>query len=148
MRVVLSLREDYLPHLTDMKRRIASIGRVLFRVLHLNGNQAREVLTMPGGFGEPGAVEGILRGFYPGGVGNENVWVPDEELEVEPSLLSLLCERLVRREGRPGVRHEGLRKELLKIFFRFFLLLRPGYDFRYAFGFIRRLFRRRIPEKY
>jgi hypothetical protein len=46
MRVIICLREDYLPHLTELKSRIPSIDRKEFRVTHLNGNQAREVIEV------------------------------------------------------------------------------------------------------
>jgi hypothetical protein len=62
-RVIISLREDYLPHFTELKSRIASIDRTMFRVINLNGKQAREVITMPGGFRDERLINDILRCF-------------------------------------------------------------------------------------
>jgi WD40 repeat protein len=96
VRVVLGLREDYLPHFNSLKRQIPSIDRVLFRVLHLNGPQAREVIGMPGGFKDEGIKQDILRQFYPEDMEPEEK-AADEQLEVEPALLSLLCYKIFEK---------------------------------------------------
>jgi hypothetical protein len=90
VRVVLGLREDYLPHLNALKRRIPSIHRVLFRIIHLNGFQARQVMDKSGAFRDDKIKQDILHQFYPGDMAPGQT-VPDEKLEVEPALLSLLC---------------------------------------------------------
>ncbi len=96
VRVVISLREDYLPHLTDLKSQIASIDQTMFRVKALNGKQAKEIISMPGGFQEEEMINSILSRFDPAGeVSGENI--PDEKLkkmEFEPVFLSLLCHQL------------------------------------------------------
>lgn len=98
LRMVLVLREDYLADLSGLKRLIPSIDRVMFRLLHFNGRQAREVISRPGVFGEGEMVERILRVFYPDEWDGERA-IADKELEVEPSLLSLVCHRVVA-EGK------------------------------------------------
>jgi len=95
VRVILSLREDYLPHLNSLKSRVPSIDRVLFRVIHLNGKQGREIIGLPGGITDNNLIDDIIRMFYPGDSDEE---IPDEKLEIEPSILSLLCFQLLEKE--------------------------------------------------
>ena len=98
-KVILSLREDYLPHLNDLKFRIPSIDRALFRVIHLNGNQARKVIKI--GFDEK-SVPVILRCFYPEEIRDDQTKILEDEklkeLEVEPVFLSLLCHQLFPKQ--------------------------------------------------
>ncbi len=94
VKLLLGLREDYLPHLNSLKRKIPSIDRVLYRVLHFNGKQAREVLEMSGRFVDEKTQKDILRQFYPEEIRIEEN-ISDENLEVEPSLLSLLCYQMI-----------------------------------------------------
>ncbi len=98
VRVIISLREDYLAHLNGLKSRIASIDRNLFRVLYLNGQQAREVIGMPEGFRDQQVINDILRQFHPKGTPAGKT-IPDEKLEIEPSLLSLLCHQLFEKQA-------------------------------------------------
>ncbi|MDQ1354155.1 MAG: hypothetical protein QG657_4464 [Acidobacteriota bacterium] len=90
VRVVLGLREDYLPHMNTLKPRIPSIHRVMFRVIHLNGIQARDVLDKTGAFSNEGIKRDILRQFDPVDL-EPGQTITLEKLEVEPALLSLLC---------------------------------------------------------
>jgi len=88
-RLVLGLREDYLPHLNGLKQRIPSLLKVLLRVIHLNGFQAREVLDRSKAFTDEIIKKDILDQFYPADI--EPRKITDEKLEVEPALFSLLC---------------------------------------------------------
>jgi WD40 repeat protein len=97
VRVIISLREDYLPHLNSLKSRIPSIDRVMFPVIHLNGIQAREIIGMPGGIRKGKIINDILHLFYHGEAEKEEK-IKEEELEIEPSLLSLLCFQLFERK--------------------------------------------------
>jgi len=90
IRVVLGLREDYLPHMDWLTEQIPSLSQVIFRVSHLNGEQAREVMEKAGNLWDAKTHEDILRNFYPEGTPH-NVVTPSNKLEVEPFLLSLLC---------------------------------------------------------
>jgi hypothetical protein len=101
MRVIAALREDYLPHVDTLKARMPSLDRVKFRVTHLDGYQALEVIDMPGGIGgirDAAVTREILRVFYPQEA-KPGVEIPGEKLEVEPSLLSLVCYQIVE-EGK------------------------------------------------
>ena len=90
LRVIISLREDYLPHLNTIKPLIPSIDKVLLRVVFLNGKHAREIINMPQGIPDVEVADYILRRFHTKETGNIKTF-QEEELEVEPSILSLLC---------------------------------------------------------
>ncbi|MGD2088816.1 MAG: hypothetical protein PVH61_21735 [Candidatus Aminicenantes bacterium] len=98
VRLIISLREDYLPHFTGLKKQIVSIDRTMFRVIHLNAKQAREIIQMPGGFKDKKLKDKILLFFYPEDAKEkEKTTIPDEKLEkleIEPTFLSLLCHQL------------------------------------------------------
>jgi WD40 repeat protein len=94
VRLVICMREDYLPHLSVLKSRIHSIDRVIFRLTGLDRTQAREVIGMRGkGIRDEALVENILRSSSTGEPGTQPA-AAGEDLEVEPILLSLLCYRL------------------------------------------------------
>jgi WD40 repeat protein len=121
VRMVLGLRENYLPHLNSLKQRIPSIDRMLFRVIHLNGRQAREVMEKTEGFGDERTWEDILRQFYPEDM-KPGETVPAEKLEVEPSLLSLLCHQMFEKgitslsgQEKDAILSDFYHKELRKL---------------------------------
>jgi WD40 repeat protein len=90
VRIVLSIREDYFPHLNFLKSLIPSIDRVTFRVPHLNCIQAREIINQPDGIHDEQVVEDILHLF----LSEDDRDIPkplEEKLEIEPAILSLLC---------------------------------------------------------
>lgn len=97
VRIVLSLREDYLPQLGTFKSRIPSIDRNIFRVRALNGVQAREVITRSGCFRDEKTIGSILSLFYPNEY-REGQIVSSEKLEIEPAFLSLLCYQLYKKK--------------------------------------------------
>jgi WD40 repeat protein len=94
--LIISLREDYLPQFTELRGQIPSIDRAMFRLIHLNGKQAREIIRMSRGFKNENIISDILRQFYPEAMEPVDT-VPDENLEVEPSLLSLLCYQMFEK---------------------------------------------------
>lgn len=124
VRVIISLREDYLPHLNSLKSRIPSIDRVMCQVIHLNGIQAREVIGMPGGIQDEKIANDILRLFYPGEAKKEEK-IKEEELEIEPSLLSLLCFQLFERKGVKAITKRD-QNRILEDFYRSVLKNFPG----------------------
>lgn len=95
-KVILSLREDYLPYLNELTSRIPSIDRTLFRVIHLNGKQGRKVIEI--GFDKQ-SVPVVLRCFY-----QEEIMYDqkkeeyEEKVEIEPVFLSLLCHQLFEKQ--------------------------------------------------
>jgi tetratricopeptide (TPR) repeat protein len=106
VRVVFSLREDFLPHLEGLRPRIPSLARNRYRLLHMDGHQALEAILKPGSnlVGEKAAWE-ILR-VVAGASRQDRAGGPDAppaaaddlvEMEVEPALLSLFCRELNER---------------------------------------------------
>lgn len=97
VRIIISLREDFLPHFITLKSRIPSLDRSRFRVIHLNGKQARQIINI-GHFNKK-LTESILEVIPQNTsftVQHEGLW--EESLEIEPFLLSLICSRLFDRE--------------------------------------------------
>jgi hypothetical protein len=47
--VILSLREDFLPHLEDLRVAMPSLAGNRFRLLRMNGEQALAAVLLPGG---------------------------------------------------------------------------------------------------
>lgn len=98
IRIVISLREEYLPHLTDLKSRIPSIDQTTFRVVHLNAKQAREIINMPDGIQDTKITDSILQIFYPDRA-ELTKKIPEEKLEIEPSILSVICSQIIKTES-------------------------------------------------
>ncbi len=113
-RVLLSFREEYLPHLNEFKKRIPSLHRVLFQITHLNGLQAREVMEKTGAFSDESIKKDILKQFYPDDIDQENIC--EEKLEIETALFSLLCDQVY--EKGVGVLTNQARDEILTEFYQ------------------------------
>jgi len=92
--VMISLSEDYLAQLIDLKSRIPSINRTLFRVIHLNGVQARKIINMPGGIQDKDITDQILK-MSETGDENQSKAILEERLIIEPFILSLICSRAI-----------------------------------------------------
>jgi WD40 repeat protein len=94
-RVVLSLREDYLADLEDLKPRMPSVGLNRMRLSHLSGNIAAQAVLdagRAGGIVEDSVAIGIVR-F----VGESETHKPAQtldELRIEPALMSVICREL------------------------------------------------------
>ena len=97
-KIILSLREDYLSELEDLRDSMRSVMRNRLRIRRMNGENAFKVVVKPG----PGLVDDevathlvqlVARSHAPAQSGtlSENRL---EELEVEPALLSLVCREL------------------------------------------------------
>jgi len=109
-RIVIVLREDYLPHLDALQSRAPSLGRNRFRLIRMDGSQALNAVLQPGvGLIEPDVAEEIVRlvaqprpddPFGSIGEGNRPALAG---LEVEPPLLSLFCRELNERRIEAGL---------------------------------------------
>jgi tetratricopeptide (TPR) repeat protein len=102
-RVLLSLREDYLPHLEDFRELMPSLAQNRQRLTRLNGRQALEAVLRPGrdlvvpAVGRQ-IVHFVAAGKQPGLAANGAATEDDlAGLEVEPSLLNLFCRELNNR---------------------------------------------------
>jgi len=98
-RIVISLREDYLPRLDELKNYIPSILDNGFRVVQMSIAQAMEAAIKPGkGLIDKKAAEAIIKKLP--GISQADFDVLNEKgkqkkkLKVEPFLLSLICQRL------------------------------------------------------
>jgi len=98
VRVLISLREDYLAHLEQLKTVMPGITQNRMRLAPMTGAQALEAVRIPGGalVGEEVALA-IVR--FVAGAG------PDADIRqvpVEPALLSLICRELNDARIRAG----------------------------------------------
>jgi tetratricopeptide (TPR) repeat protein len=104
-RVLLSLREDYLPQLEGLKPLAPSIMENRQRLRQMTGTQALEVLLKPGaGLVSPEVARQIV-GFVAKAGGTGKTLAVDElaELEVPPSILSLFARQLNDRLRQRGL---------------------------------------------
>ncbi len=119
-KILLSLREDFLPELEGLRGRIRGIVHNRLRLQTMHGSNALRVVTEAGGhLVEPDVPEKIVR-FV---AGRESGDVPLVELEVEPALLSVICRELNhkrRNRSLPKITAElleGNREEILSDFY-------------------------------
>lgn len=91
-RLVISLREDFLPRLEEQASNIPALKRNRFSLQAINGQQAMEIIMKP----EPGLVsEDVALSIIRTVSGNQDVTAKSlPDVEVEPSLLSLYCSEL------------------------------------------------------
>jgi len=101
-RLVFSLREDFLPRLEEQASNIPALKRNRFSLQSINGKQALEIIMKP----EPGLVsEDVAISIIRTVSGNPDVTRDSlEEVEVEPSLLSLYCSELDQKRVNKGER--------------------------------------------
>ena len=100
VRVLISLREDFLPHLESLRSVLPAVAENRFRLTQMNGIQALQAVLEPGGelvTSELGRqiVRFVAEGRSPadgGSVGAANGNL--DSLEVEPAYLSLFCREL------------------------------------------------------
>ena len=119
-RLVLAMREDYLPHLESVRARAPTLGRNRFRLTPMNGSQALEAVIGPGRALVEDAVAqeivafvGTRRTDDPFGLGEDEAAGAAKGLEIEPSLLSLFCQQLNEERIEDGL--PRITAELLEI---------------------------------
>lgn len=99
IRLVFSLREDFLPRLEEQAAKIPALKRNRFSLQPINGQQALEIIMRP----EPGLVsDDVAISIIQAVTGNPDVTKENlAEIEVEPSLLSLYCSELdIKRDNK------------------------------------------------
>ena len=92
-RVVISLREDYLPHLEELKGRLPSVMENRFRLTPMDQQQALEAILGPGREIIDESVAREVIAFLGAGETND----PGQyqaRMEIDPALLSLICSEL------------------------------------------------------
>jgi tetratricopeptide (TPR) repeat protein len=104
-RIVIALREDFLAPIETLRTRAPSLGRNRYRLRAMAGHQGIEAILKPApGLVSPEVADEII-GFvgranpedpFGGGIGGAGI-------EVEPSLLSLVCHELNERRLAQGL---------------------------------------------
>jgi len=121
VRLIITLREDYLPSFIDLRKRFPMVDRNTLRVIHLNGVQAREAISGPiNGFRDENTINNIIRFLYPAPFedGVKGKFVDYDKIEVDPLFLSLLCYQLYnKKEQRTFPRSEKEYDSVLKEFY-------------------------------
>ena len=117
LRVVMSLREDHLAALEELRGLFSGLRRARFRLLAFTAEQAREVVERPGAhLLAPGAAAAILDTFVPPGSD------PADTI-ADPALLSLFCWQLNEQRLATGLqrleadRIAGTRERIMRDFY-------------------------------
>ncbi|HEY2123749.1 MAG TPA: hypothetical protein VGH07_09160, partial [Chthoniobacterales bacterium] len=109
-RILLSLREDYLPHLEDLRVSMPSLTQNRMRLNRMTDLQAVDAVLGPGGdLVSPSLAQEIVR-FVSGAKSKERGY-ETARIEVEPSLLSLVCHELNNK--RRALRQSAITPDLL-----------------------------------
>jgi hypothetical protein len=88
-KVLLSIREDFLPELEVLRERMPSVALNRLRLQRMNGSAALRVVAQAEHLVDLPVAERVVRFVAAGRSG-----VPLESLEVEPALLSVVCREL------------------------------------------------------
>jgi tetratricopeptide (TPR) repeat protein len=127
-RVVLSLREDYLADLESLREGLRSIMRSRYRLLPMSGDQALDVVLVPGGHLVDENVAIRIVDFVSAS-GRDDVVRPRTRKDiaprqVEPALLSVVLQELNNRRLKSGADRitldlvgEGHASEILEAFY-------------------------------
>jgi tetratricopeptide (TPR) repeat protein len=100
LRSLISLREDYLPHLESLRRSMPSITENRMRLTRMDGGRALEAVAKPGGRLITSEIAELVVRFVAGGRRDDDEL---DHLEVEPSLLALVCRELNNRRLATGL---------------------------------------------
>jgi len=96
-RIVITLREDFLPALEMFRTSAPSLGRNRFRLTRMKGPQALQAVVEPGRDIVSEEVAWRIVSLVGGGPANDVSLEANKDIEVEPSLLSLFCSELNER---------------------------------------------------
>ncbi len=97
-KILLSLREDYLPDLQDQGEAVSSLLRNYLRLHRMNGDQAFEVVTKAG----RDLISAEVARQVAHVVAKAKEEAPLSELEVDPALLSVFCRELNNKRIEKG----------------------------------------------
>jgi hypothetical protein len=119
-RVILALREDFLPDLEGLRRQMPSIMDNRMRLTRMDGQQARDVIRVSGGhLIAAGVAEKIIAFVAERRHGSEEL----AGFEIEPALLSIVCRELNNKRIRLGQAQitpdllEGAQQEIVAEFY-------------------------------
>ena len=126
--LILALREDFLPDLEGLRRRMPSIVENRMRLTRMDGRQARDVILASGShLVAPGVAEEVIAfvAASRGRAEGETVGEADlAGLEIEPALLSIVCSELNNKRIRLGQTQitadllEGAQQEIVAQFYQ------------------------------
>jgi WD40 repeat protein len=123
-KLVVTLREDFLPHLEGWRAAVPSLGRVRVRLLPMRPEQAMSAVydTAPHLMDEPLARRIVA--FVAAAAQGEGTQEPVSGGEIEPALLSLFCRGLNERRKRQGADRfddqllEGAQQSIIADYYR------------------------------
>lgn len=103
VRIVFSLREDHLGQLENLRGLLPSVYENRYRLTPMTGAQALEAVSKPSeGLVDETVAKAIVRFVAAAGDGHTKAETIElEKLQIEPALLSLMCDELTRMAGSP-----------------------------------------------
>ncbi len=124
VKVLISLREDYLPDLDALRTQFHGLGQNRMRLEPLTGRQAREVILKPGqGLVDEPVADRIIEFVSRDKTRGEHEPLILENRVVEPALLSVVCRELNQRRldsGQAAITAEilsGAKEQILNEFY-------------------------------
>jgi len=107
LRLIITLREDFLSHLETWKGAMPSLMRNRMALQLLRGTQAWEAVVRPGRLDGQNLISDEVGAQIVRVIARRATDTPLEEIEAVPPLLSLLCDELNRaRAGAPAITAE------------------------------------------
>ena len=111
LRLIITLREDFLCHLEAWKGAMPALMRNRMALRSLRGPQALEAVVRPGRLEGHNLVSDEVGAQIVRVIARQPPGIPLEEIEAVPPLLSLLCDELNRaRDGAPEITAELVEK--------------------------------------
>ena len=121
LRVIITLREDFLSHLEAWKAAMPALMRNRMALHLLRGSQALEAVVRPGRLDGRNLVSDEVGAQIVQVIARQPAGTPLEEIEAVPPLLSLLCDELNRaRDGAPEITAELVEKRHGNILHEFY----------------------------
>jgi hypothetical protein len=115
-KLIFALREDFLPDLEGLRRRMPSIVENRMRLTRMDGRQARDAILASGShLVGPGVTEKVIAFVAASRSHSAGEAVDEAELaglEIEPALLSIVCSELNNKRLRLG--HAQITPDLLE----------------------------------
>lgn len=106
-KVVLSMREDYLPHLENLRRQMPSVVSSRYRIVEMNGDDAMKVVSRPD-LVEDDAAKMIVRIAAGRDREASQEDAPLQDMQVNPMLLSVLCSELNQKRDKTEEKKIGV----------------------------------------
>jgi WD40 repeat protein len=101
-KILISLREDFLPELSDQRRRIAGVPQKRYRLRQMNGEGALLAVSQAKDLIDETVAAQVVRYVAAGDRFGGGRGLPLKDLDVEPALLSVVCRELNSRRRDRG----------------------------------------------